>query len=100
MWSNWMKRSATMVIREREDARTELDGAGAIGGDSHEGHWVRDDLPAGGVVLPDPSLVVSEVVQHLDQFEVAVDGERGIVIGAMEGREEDAELHAAWSVGH
>jgi hypothetical protein len=48
------------------------------------------------VVLPDPGLVKAEVVEPLDQLQVAVDGQGGIFPNAVEGTHKDPELHALW----
>jgi hypothetical protein len=60
-------------------------------------HQLRrgDQLPACRVVLADPGLVVAQVIEPLDQLHVAGQGKRGVLAQAMEGREEDAELHSA-----
>ena len=54
-----------------------------------------DQFPAGGVVLADPGLVVAEVVEPLEQFHVAADGERRVLAEPVERGEEDAEFQAA-----
>ncbi len=54
-----------------------------------------DQLPAGGMVLADPGLVVAEVIEPLEQFDVAADGQRGVLAQPMERGEEDAEFQAA-----
>jgi hypothetical protein len=46
-------------------------------------------------MLADPRLVVPEVIEPLDQLHVAGEGERGILAHAVEGGQEDAELHSA-----
>ena len=51
-------------------------------------------LPAGGVVLADPGLVVAEVSSHSISSMIAADGQRRIVAGPMERRQEDAENHS------
>ena len=47
-------------------------------------------------MLADPRLIVAEVVEPLDEFEVAVDGECGVLAHAVEWSEENAELHTVW----
>ena len=49
------------------------------GGDEDLGRG--DDLVAAGVVLADPGLVEAEAVEVLDQGEVAVEGEGGVLAG-------------------
>ena len=51
-------------------------------------------LPARGVVLADPGLVVAELVEPLDQLHVAGHGQRGVLADPVERRQEDAELQA------
>ena len=87
-----------MVVRQAGDARTELDVLGAVGGDADDDLGRGDDLPARRVVLADPRLVVAEGVEPLDQFQVAVERQGGVVADAVERGEEDAEAQAV--VGH
>src|SRR5687767_2980266 len=49
-------------------------------------------------MLADPDLVVTEVVEPLDELHVPREGQRGVLADAMERGQEDAELHAF--VGH
>jgi ATPase subunit of ABC transporter with duplicated ATPase domains len=46
------------------------------------------------VVFPDPRLVVAELIEPLDQFEVAAQREARVLAGRMERRDEDSEAHA------
>ena len=84
-----------VVVGQGGDAGAEADGAGALcgGGDDQLGRG--DDLPAGGMVLADPGFIVAEVVEVLDEFDVAADGKVGVVADAVERREKNAEIHAA-----
>src|SRR5271166_4359014 len=53
-----------------------------------------DDLVARGVVLPDPRLVIAELVKPLDELEIAPQCGGGILVDGMEGREKDPETQA------
>src|SRR5260221_5160758 len=81
-----------MVVRQADHARPKLDGAGALGrgGQVHLGR--RDDLPAGAVVLADPRLVESELVEPLDQLHVALEGVRRVAADLMERSHENPKL--------
>src|SRR5438128_1974442 len=83
-----------MVVGQAGDAGAEPDVARALGGGGDEDLGRGDQLPAGRVVLADPDLVVAEPVEPLDQLHVAVHRERGVFAEAVEGGEEDAELHS------
>jgi hypothetical protein len=50
------------------------------------------------MVLADPRLVIAEVIEPLDQFDVTVDGEGWIFAKPVEWGEEDTEGQAA--MGH
>src|SRR3546814_13467525 len=80
-----------MVVGERAHPGAERDVRGARRrcGDEHLGGG--DDLVAGRVVLADPGLVEAEGVEVLDQVEVALEGERGVLPDGVERCEEDAE---------
>ena len=60
-----------MVVGQAGDAGAEHDVAGALGR-RRDGQLGRgDQLPAGGMVLADPGLVVAQVIEPLDQLHVA-----------------------------
>src|SRR5438034_697248 len=60
-----------VMVRQAHHTRAELDPPGALArGRDHEG-GVADDLPAGRMVLADPRLLVAELIDPLDQLEVA-----------------------------
>ena len=82
-----------VVIGERRHPRAEAEMLGPLrrGGDEHLG--AGDDLVAGGVMLADPRLVVPQLVEALDEVEVALEGERGALPDRMERGKEDAEAH-------
>jgi hypothetical protein len=81
-----------MVIRQAGDAGAEANVPRALDCRADEHLGGGDDLPAGGVVLADPGLVVAEVVEPLEEFHVARHGERRVLAHAVERRQEDAEL--------
>ena len=83
-----------VMVRERAHARPQPDVARALGRGRDEHLRRRNDLVARRVVLPDPRLVVGEVVEELDQLEVPPERVGGIVADAVERRHEDAEVHA------
>ena len=76
-------------------AGAEPDVAGPLGGGGDEDLGRGDQLPAGRVVLADPGLVVAELIEPLDQLQVAVNRQRGILAHAVKRRHEDAEVHAS-----
>ena len=84
-----------VVVGQRDHAGAQADVAGALGGGGDEDLGRRDQLPAGGVVLADPGFVVAELIEPLDQLQVAVDRQRGILAHAVKGRHENAEVHAS-----
>ena len=86
-----------MVIRHADDARSQHDPLGACGSDGHEDLRRRDNLPSGGVMLADKGFIEAEFIEPFDQFQVALEGERGIFADPMERGHEDAEFHAVSS---
>jgi hypothetical protein len=79
-----------MMIGQRDDAGAQPDVARALGRCGEEHLGAGDDLEASRVMLADPGLVIVETVEMLDQFHVALDGERGVLAEGMERREKDA----------
>ena len=92
-----------LVVGERAHPGAEAQVLGALGGRRDEHLGAGDDLVAGGVVLADPRLVEAERVEVLEQVEVALEGERGVLPDGVERGEEDAELqgpvHGAGAYG-
>ena len=84
-----------MVIRQAGDARAKADVARALDGGADEHFRGRDGLPAGGMMLADPGLVVAQLVDPPDQLHVARHAERRVLADPVEGCEKDAEAHAA-----
>ena len=91
-----------MVVGQRRHARTETDVAGALRGRRDEHLGRGDDLVAGGVVLAEPGLVEAELVQMLDQLEIALERQGRVLAHRMERGQEDPELEVAVGVngGH
>ena len=83
-----------VVVRQRDDAGAELDVLRALRGDADEHLRRGDDLPAGAVVLADPGLVEAEVVEPLQQLQVALQGQRRVLAELVEGSHERTELEA------
>src|SRR5437763_4010921 len=49
-----------------------------------------DQLEAAGVVLADPRLVIIQPIEMLEQFEIALDRERRVLVVVVERREKNA----------
>jgi hypothetical protein len=60
-----------VVIGQRDDAGAEPDAPGALGGGGDEDLRRVDDLEPCRMMLADPGLLESQLVQPLDQLEVA-----------------------------
>ena len=86
-----------MVIAHADHAGAELDVLGAFRGSGDEDFRGSDDFHPGRVVLADPRLVVAQVIEMLDECQIALQGQRGVGAGGVERREENAEAH---SIGH
>ncbi len=82
-----------VVVRQADDARAELDGARALGRRGQVHLRRRDDLPAGAVVLADPGFVETELVEPLDQLQVALEGIGRVSADLMEWGHENPKLH-------
>src|SRR5262245_52051618 len=79
-----------MVIGQRDYAGAELDAPGPLGGGGDDKLGRGDDLVAARVVLADPGLVIAELVEPLDELEVALQRQRRVLVVGMERRQEDA----------
>ena len=104
-WSSSTMRSASMKgwwYGQRRDAGAEADVLGALRGGGDEDLGRGDDLVAGRVVLAEPGLVEAEVVEVLDQLEVALERQRRVLADRVERGQEDPELQSAVGVngGH
>src|SRR5438552_10191728 len=82
-----------MVVRQRADAAAQPDVLRAFGRGGDEHFRRRDDLVATRMVFADPHFVEAELVEVLDEVEVALERERRILPGRMEGCHEKAEAH-------
>ena len=80
-----------VVIGQAGHAGAETDVARALDGRADEDFRRGNGLPAGGVMLADPGLVVAQLVDPFDQFHVACHAERRILADAVERRQENAE---------
>ena len=82
-----------MVVREADDAGAQAQVAGALGGGSHEYFRGGDGFPAGAVVLTNPGFIKTQVIQPLEQFEVALQGQGRVFADPVERGHEYAEFH-------
>ena len=85
-----------VVVGQRDHARAELDALRALGRSGDKDLGRRDRLVAIAVMLTHPRLVVAELVQPLDQLDVAPDGERRVLRRVVQRPDEAAE--AEWRV--
>ena len=87
-----------VVVGQGRHARAEADVPRALcrGGDEHLGRG--DDLVAGGVVLAEPGLVEAELVEMLDELQVALERQGRVLADRVERGQEDAELESAVGV--
>lgn len=88
-----------VVIGKRVHAAAEPDVLGALRGRRDEDLGRGDDLVTTGVVLADPGFVESQAIEMLDQLQIALEREGGVLAGRVEGRHEEAETHAAIRAG-
>ena len=82
-----------MVVRQGVDSAAETDVLRPFRSRSDEHFGRRDALVAARVVLADPHLVEAEAIEVLDQVEIALQGERGVLARRMERRHEQSEAH-------
>ena len=80
-----------VVVRQADDPGAEADVAGAFGRRGHEHLGRGDGFPAGAVVLADPGFVVAEVVEPLEQLQVTLQRQGGILAKPVEGSQENTE---------
>ena len=83
-----------VVVRQRHHAGAESDALGSFGSGGDEQLGAGDDLVARRVVFADPCLGVSESVEVFHQFEVALDGQRRVLVDGVERCQEDAVVHS------
>ena len=88
-----------VVVGQGRDPGAQPDVLGALGrrGDEHLG--AGDQLIGRRVVLADPGLVIAELVQPLDQLQVALDRQRRVLVDRVERRDEGAEAQACGQHG-
>src|SRR6185437_4760234 len=79
-----------MVIGQRKHAGAEHDALGARrrAGDEEVGRAI--ELEAAGMMLADPRLGEAEILEILDQLEIALHQERRVFVGRVKGRQENA----------
>src|SRR5262249_19814766 len=80
-----------VMIGQRDDAGGELDALRALGRGGEEHLRRADHLPAGGVVLAAPEFVIAELVQMLDQVEVAAELQQRVLADRMVRGEKGAK---------
>src|SRR4029079_10263012 len=81
-----------MVIGQGHHAGAELDAPRAIAGDGEEHLRRGDHLPAGGMMLAAPELVVAELVELDHEIEVALELQHRMLADGMVRGEEGTEL--------
>ena len=79
-----------VVVGQRDHAGAEPDALGALGGGGDEELRRADDLEASGVMLADPRFLIAEPVQPLDQFEIAPQRQRRVLVDRMERGQKNA----------
>ena len=82
-----------VVVGQRDHPGSELDPLCTLGCRSDEDVGSGNRLVAVGVVLSDPRLVVAELIEPVDQLEIAVDRQRRVVRRIVEGPDERPESH-------
>ena len=80
-----------VVVGQRRHAGAQADVPGALGGGGDEHLGRGDDLVAGRVVLAEPGLVEAQLVEVLDELQVALQRQRRVLAHRMEGGQEDPE---------
>jgi Trp operon repressor len=80
-----------MVVGQRDDPGGELDALRPFAGRGQEHLGRADHLPAAGMMLAAPELVVSELVEVLDKVEIAAELQHRMLADRMMGREERAK---------
>src|SRR5205085_9912212 len=81
-----------MVIRQRHDAGGELDALRSLAGRGQEHLGRADHLPPAGMVLAAPEFLVPELVQMLDEVEIAAELEHRMFPDGVMGGEERAKV--------
>ena len=86
-----------MVIRQGGHSGAEANVLCSFRGRGNEHLGTRDDFEAARVVLSDPCLGVSKVIEVLEQLEVAAHCLGRILVEVMKRGEKDPEFHGAVS---
>jgi hypothetical protein len=86
-----VRQDERVVVRQRRDARAELDPLRALRRSRDEHLGRGDGLEPAGVVLADPRLIEAETIEVLHQLQVPVQRERGVLPREVHGRQEDPE---------
>ncbi len=80
-----------MMVGQRDHAGAELDALGALAGGGEEHFRRGDHLPAAGMMLAAPELVVAELVEMLDEFQVPAELQGRVFADGMMGGEKGAK---------
>ena len=80
-----------VVIADADHAGAELDVARSFRRDRDEDLGRCDDLGTGRVVLADPRFVPAEAIEMLDQLEIPLERQRGVLSRRMKRRHENSE---------
>src|ERR1035437_160477 len=86
-----------MMVRQRDDARTESNPLGPFGDGCDHQFWRRYDFVACRMVLTNPCLVEADAIEMLDQVDIASERERWVLIDRMKRSEKDSSPQAVWS---
>ena len=82
-----------MVVRQADDPGAQLDMPGPLGGGGHEHLGRGNRLPATAMVLADPGLVEPQIVEPLEQLQIALQTEGRVFSEPVKRRQENPELH-------
>ena len=86
-----------VMIRNADHPGAEFDVTRALGCRRYHDFRRGGELGASGVMLAEPRLIIATAIQPLDEIEIALQCERWVDAGLMEGREKNAEAQA---LGH
>jgi hypothetical protein len=78
-----------VVIRQRDDAGSEPDALGSLSGGGDEKLGRPVDLESARMMLADPRLVVSELVEEFDELEIPLHAQRRILVIRVERGQKD-----------
>jgi len=80
-----------VMVGQRNDARAEADALAALAGSGQKHLRRGDHLPAAGMVLAAPELVVSQSIQALDEVKVAAELQHRVLTDGMMRGEKGAK---------